>query len=312
MAWDIPEGAELKRRTIHDRFGGSRQPGITTARELPSSILLFDTAGGSTYGYDFDGPQENGSYHYTGEGTKGDQVFTKGNALVRYHAAQGKVLRLFKGTRRTYVKYLGEWVLDAADPFSMEEGPDINKELRQVIVFRLCPVGETATVDIINRTTIVVDVELEAHNVDRFHVNRAQDVSEAERREAQLVQRYADWLTARGGKVSQRLITPPGRMAPLRTDLFDVAGNEIVEAKGSTDRSSVRMALGQVLDYGQYLPKARRAVLLPTRPPDDMVSLLTSLGISCVYEIGEGFSRDESAHDFCANCPLISRSDSAD
>lgn len=302
--WDIPQGEELKRQAVHDRYGGNRQRGITTASRQPSSILLFDTTGGSAYGYDFDGPYDDGTYRYTGEGPVGDQIFTRGNAAVRDHLSAGRVLRLFRQTRPTFVKYLGEWALDTEVPYSLEEAPDLNHDLRQVIVFRLRPAGEAATVDVIDRATVVVDVELEAHNVDRFQVNRARGVSEAERREAQLVQRYADWLMARGGQVGQRLITPPGRMVPLRTDLFDLHRNEIVEAKGSTDRSSVRMALGQIIDYSQYVPGARRAVLFPTRPPGDMVRLLVGLGISCVYENGQGFGRDNAISDFCSRCPL--------
>jgi hypothetical protein len=304
MVWDIPRGKELKRQAVHDRYGGNRQRGITTASEQPSSILLFDTAGGSAYGYDFDGPQDDGTYHYTGEGPVGDQTFKRGNAAVRDHFIAGRVLRLFRQTRPTFVKYLGEWVLDTEVPYSLEEAPDANDELRQVIVFRLRSVDEGTTADVIGRATVIVDVELEAHNVDRFQVNRAKDASEAERREAQLVQRYANWLTGRGGQVSQRLITPPGRMVPLRTDLFDVDRDEIVEAKGSTDRSSIRMALGQIIDYSQYVPGARRAVLFPTRPPSDMVGLLVSLGISCVYESGPGFERDDAISDFCDRCRL--------
>lgn len=305
MTWDIPQGEELKRRAVHDRFGGNRQHGITTASEQPSSILLFDTAGGSAYGYDFDGPQDDGTYHYTGEGPVGDQIFKRGNAAVRDHAITGRVLRLFRQTRPTFVKYLGEWMVDPELPYSLEEAPDRKNELRQVIIFRLRPIANVVSVDIIHRATVVVvDADLEAHNVDRFQVNRARGASEAERREAQLVQRYANWLTGRGGRVSQRLITPPGRVVPLRTDLFDVDRNEIVEAKGSTDRSAIRMALGQVIDYSQYVPGVRRAVLFPTRPPGDMVRLLVRLGISCIYENDSGFGRDDAISGFCDRCPL--------
>src|SRR5262245_59648210 len=149
MAWNIPKGSELKRRAIHDRYGGNTRAGIVPIKD-DSSILLFDTAGGAEYGYNFDGPQGNGTYHYTGEGRRGDQVFTRGNAAIRNYVADGRTLRLFKQTRRTYVKYLGEWALHA-DPFSIEEAPDREGELRQVIVFRLRSAGESETVDIVNR-----------------------------------------------------------------------------------------------------------------------------------------------------------------
>jgi hypothetical protein len=310
MAWEILEGAELKRRAVHDRYGGNRQTGITTTSVEPSSVFLFDTGGGAAYGYDFDGLQDDGTYNYTGEGQVGDQVFNPRNAAIRDHRADGRVLRLFRETRPTYVEYLGQWGVVPESPFSIEEGLDKKGVLRQLIVFRLRPAGRAPSFDVINRTTVVIDAELEAHNVDRFRVVRTKDAGEAERREAQLVRRYADWLIARGGQVSQRLITPPGRMVPLRTDLFDVAGNEIVEAKGSTNRSSIREALGQILDYSQYVPDARRAVLFPTRPPHDMVHLLTALEVSCIYEAGHEFERDDAMSNVCDRCPLGRRSES--
>ncbi len=58
------------------------------------------------------------------------------------------------------------------------------------------------------------------------------------------------------------------------TDLYDLATDELVEAKASAGRTYVRAALGQVLDYSRYLDPKGRAVLVPTYPGDDLADLL--------------------------------------
>ena len=63
--------------------------------------------------------------------------------------------------------------------------------------------------------------------------------------------------------------------ATLYSDLADLTENILYEAKGSADRMSVRLAIGQVLDYGRFVDGSRLAVLLPEEPhAADLVELL--------------------------------------
>jgi hypothetical protein len=66
--------------------------------------------------------------------------------------------------------------------------------------------------------------------------------------------------------------------------LYDSDNSELIEAKASAERDSVRLALGQLLDYARYVHHERRAVLLPNRPDSDLIDLLSNHGISCIYE----------------------------
>ena len=47
---------------------------------------------------------------------------------------------------------------------------------------------------------------------------------------------------------------------------------------------SVRLALGQVLDYGRYVDQSRLAVLLPEAPAADLVELLELHNVGCVVQ----------------------------
>jgi hypothetical protein len=309
MSWEIAEGEELARREVHERCGGQQQGGISTPKGS-SDILLFMSRKGRTYGYDFDGQQKDGTYQYTGEGRVGDQKFEpgRGNVAVRDHRASGRTLRLFEETRRSVVRYVGEYVLDERMSHRFEDAPDRNKDLRIVIVFHLRRAEDAPHLDDVRRNVKVVieDTDLEAHKTDRFRVNRAQPETEAERREANLVQRYADWLKRQGHEAKQRRIMLPDHVAALKTDLFNVAANELVEAKGSASRGDIRMALGQILDYSEHARARRRAVLLPTRPAQDMIDLLVKYGISCIFENGKGkFERVDAAAMLCDTCPLL-------
>ncbi|WP_124778934.1 MULTISPECIES: hypothetical protein [Micromonospora] len=109
------------------------------------------------------------------------------------------------------------------------------------------------------------------------------------RPEAGLVSRYLDWLVGSGRRlVPRHRISIPGSKGYLFTDVFDALTFELIEAKSSASRNSVRLAIGQLLDYARFVSYRRLAVLLPSLPDDDLCDLLTSLGIACIYEAASG------------------------
>ena len=75
----------------------------------------------------------------------------------------------------------------------------------------------------------------------------------------------------------------------MELDLIIEETNELCEVKGSAVREKVRMAIGQILDYENHL-KADGfapnylAIILPSKPATDLLKLLKTLNISCVYE----------------------------
>lgn len=194
--WDLRVGDIARRQVIHRRFGGQRQGGISTPANT-KLVLLWPNSTGSSHGYDYDGWKTDGSYHYTGQGRYSDQRFTPNNQA------------LLAGN--TVVRYVGQFKPDDIEPFYLADAPDSNQEIRSAIVFRLWPVDRTVPprqpAPVADQVT-AVKVPLEAHNVRSFTTNRTIGSAEAARREADLVQRYSDWLSANGMSAAGYLVGP--------------------------------------------------------------------------------------------------------
>lgn len=90
------------------------------------------------------------------------------------------------------------------------------------------------------------------------------------------MKQFQTFLTDKGHKVSRLKIVPVGEHAPIFSDLHDETANGLVEAKGTASRPDVRMALGQLADYGRFSPNSERVLLLPERPRDDLLALCSS------------------------------------
>jgi len=73
-AWGITVGQVLTRRELQQRYGGAPYGGIEPSRSTPNVLLFTDPATGERHGY-FDGWADDGCFHYTGEGQRGDQRF---------------------------------------------------------------------------------------------------------------------------------------------------------------------------------------------------------------------------------------------
>ncbi|MGZ4542224.1 MAG: hypothetical protein ACXVXI_03655 [Mycobacteriaceae bacterium] len=57
----------------------------------------------------------------------------------------------------------------------------------------------------------------------------------------------------------------------------------------------MRTALGQVLDYARFVDHRSKAVLLPVRPPSELIDLLAAHDVVCIWERDAGdFERSDS------------------
>jgi hypothetical protein len=109
------------------------------------------------------------------------------------------------------------------------------------------------------------------------------------RREQELVDSYRKHMEAKGHSIV-RLQIPNGSGGFLWNDIYDKNLDALIEAKGSNDRESIRMALGQVLDYQRWAKPRLRGVLLPDKPQDDLTDLLAANGIITIWQTSTGFA----------------------
>lgn len=147
----------------------------------------------------------------------------------------------------------------------------------------------------------VDDVPVAAVNAEWAEVQRLTS-SSVIYREAQLSERFRSRLLSAGHEVSRFRITRSGT-PPLYTDLADTTSQVLYEAKGSSDRMSVRLALGQILDYGRCVENMGLALLLPDEPSPDLIALLREHGIGCVVERRDGAFVDVTG---LGRCGLLS------
>ncbi|WP_232544255.1 hypothetical protein [Streptomyces buecherae] len=319
-ALPIKPGDIRTREEIKPVLGGSLYGGIVPANEKANVLLFSDAEAGAKYGY-YDGwlqeEDELGPvFEYTGAGS-GDQVFGgqdgKGNSAVLNHADKGRTLHLFvavgtvSGKKTKRHRYVGAFALDAAEPYVVRQTPGKGGVPRKALIFRLRPIGpfqrsagdEIPPAQHTERELVPADVTaskmVEPEQNKSQHGERAAVAATAvRRREAELSEVFEAQLTARGHAVGRFQIRLKGKTSTLLTDLYDATDHVLYEVKGSTRRESVRMALGQLLDYGRYVrtdaePDVPPAlvVLLPGPPDADLVELLADHGVSLVYRVGE-------------------------
>jgi hypothetical protein len=295
-AWSLEPGEPVKRTALQREFGGRGQGGIGPSRRSPNVFVFSDPAAGEPHGY-YDGWLGDGCFHYTGEGQRGDQEMKSGNAAILNHRGENRALRVFQGARGE-VTYVDEFEIDEAEPFYRTDAPETGGgPRREVIVFRLKPINieppePNSKLTAVLTGSPVMDVPIEQQHAEKAYVTPNRQPYEAERREQGLVLDLEAHLCALGHKVLRQRILPPGEARPLFTDLYDATTGLLVEAKGTVERTAIRMAIGQLADYRRFIDggKPRHiALLVPNEPRKDLCDLLASQGIDLIYRIDAGF-----------------------
>ncbi|WP_205327933.1 hypothetical protein [Glycomyces sp. YM15] len=320
---DILPGAELNRTEIAAILGGAPQGGILPARKSQSVLIYSDPSQGEQYGY-YDGwlPDEGDGpvFEYTGQGQRGDQEMLRGNKAIRDHRVNGTALRVFvavdaKRPGGQVFKYLGAFELDQAEPYYEREAPDLAERNRVVFVFRLRPkdgaiIDDAYRLPPEDRTTIIrwappgglprtsggaaettSAAILPERNTRLESLRQASEPVLVKRREAALCERFEQFLRSQEHEVCRYEIRVKGDPGIMRTDTCDETDLVLYEAKGRSSREHVRAATAQLADYVRHLrPERKRcAVLLPSRPSDDLCDLIESQGFALVYEQGGEF-----------------------
>lgn len=291
--WALQPGEAVERETLQERYGGRSLGRIGPSASSPNILLFSDPQAAEPHG-DFDGWRMDGCFHYTGEGRRGDQRMRSGNAAILNHPSAGRALRLFLGAGGR-VAYQGEFAIATDTPFYTTDAPETgNGAVRNVIVFRLRPLDvrprpDASKLDRLDRTVLEA-IPVEEQWTEQAFVAPGREAGESERREQALLVAFRDHLLNQGHDVCRLKIVPPGEAKPLFCDLIDRSTNTLVEAKGTVERGSIRMAVGQLLDYSRFVePAPRLAVLLPSLPRADLSEYLKSAGVDVIWRDGKRF-----------------------
>jgi hypothetical protein len=291
--WNIAVGETIKRKKLHEIYGGAGMGGIEPSAKTPNIFIFTYPKNAKKNGYNFDQELEDGSFYYTGDGQVGDQDSNSGgNKAIIEHRKKGRSLRLFEeAEEKTYVRYVGEFELIDSEPI-IKRGKDRNELERNVLVFHLQPVGKSKQISSINAkiNEPTVTRQKTEDNVEVSHV-RTMSASNtvANRFEGQLQKRFEVFLRNKNLDIGTFKISIPESNAPLRIDLVNFSDKWIIEVKAGVTRGYIREAIGQVLDYTFQLQRIKNEVwrpmiLVPGKPSNDLMDLIKNLEISLVWE----------------------------
>lgn len=316
----ITTRAEVKDLYGGTIYGGI-EPSRTSPNILVYTDPEQGAANGYNYdGWDLNDPNV---FYYTGEGRTGDQELRDGNRAILDHHETGRTLRLFeavdKGKRPggKRQRYLGAFRIDDAQPYRFEPARDKDGQPRRVIVFRFIreaartqahppapprmvpspaarpehpqpaqpaspaaePIGSTDA-DTNRAEVLLVGSE---NNTSVEYEMQPKTGTIARRDEALLVVHFESWLRGTKHEVQRVRIRIPGERHELVTDTYDSTERILYEAKSGVDRATVRLGIGQVLDYLRFLPNVRGRLLLPSEPTSDLKHLIKSCELGLAY-----------------------------
>ena len=285
----IQIGETIRRTKLQDLVGGGRQFGMTSCFSGSAFLLFHDPKESKKYGYDkWEGEHVGGTFSYTGQGRYGDQSLSRNNKSLLLAARNSKPIYLFHSDSPN-ATLLGEVFL--GDPeYRWERAKDLNGVDRAVIVFNLVfPRGfESYSIPpLIPRIELDVS-EWKSPNFNPYQKSIYENsLATAERHEMQLQWEFGKWCHKNSIEISTLKIQVDGLKGYLQPDFFMPQRDYIIEAKPSSAREYVRLAIGQVLDYVNLYrlhngASPRPGLLLPSVPKRDLLSLLRILNIALI------------------------------
>jgi hypothetical protein len=255
VRWTLRPGDRIRRTELHAHYGGSGQSGISPSRTTPNILVFTDPRSGERHGY-FDQWAADDSFHYSGEGQRGDQTMTRGNLAILSYRADGRALRVFQGASGT-VQYVGQFVLDELEPFTITTAPSTNDgPPRQVIRFHLLPIDRAVTTaerGSLGRPFRRRDEDVEITSREAIAYRDPDAAGRGLRAHNRLQNRLSDLVETAG-------YTPIDPESPI-DPAFDLAWFDgptlfVVEVKSCTQDNQtqqLRLGIGQVLDYEDTL-----------------------------------------------------------
>jgi len=285
-------GESFSRSEMHSKVGGSFRHGMTSCNKGADFLLFYDTKNSKKFGYDkWEGAQADGTFHYTGQGTKGDQKLTRSNKQLLLANQNGLPIHLIE-SRNGLCTYLSQVVLGSPN-FFMRTAKDVEQlEDRNVFVFNLIPILMSQDLDVqLHQSHEVTGLDkpwVSPSFEPTSKVEKLWPGGEISREENKLQGEFGLYLNNLGHEVFNHEFIFSGFRGSLKPDFWIESMGLVVEAKPSAAREFVRLAIGQVLDYANLAQIEGKpmnpAILLPNRPTTDLLGLMAKLHITVIYK----------------------------
>lgn len=289
-------GDTFKRSELHKIVSGSFRQGMTSCLNENAFLLFHDKKSGVEFGYDkWEGFQVDGSFAYTGQGIEGNQKLSRGNsALIKAHET-GKPIHLIE-SNKGICEYLGEYAL-GTPYFEIKQASDINKNQREVFVFKLIPVSKLSQKVESTIKKSVLEGKISQwrppNDSQIFSKSAAASERNIQRIEHGLQKRFGEFLIRHGHSVQKYQFKFEHTNGMLEPDFWVSSMKLVVEAKASSAREYVRTGIGQVLDYANLShtnnTNFKPALLFTNKPSEDLCKLIYNLGILLIIESETGF-----------------------
>ena len=322
-------GDILTRAQIHPVLGGSSYAGICPANEKRNVLIFSDSKIGERYGYRDGWLAEDDNlgpiFTYTGVGKRGDQTFEGGNSSILEHAEKGRTLHLFiavgkvPGSDTRTHRYIGKFKVDERKQFEIREAKDELGHDRNVIVFRLRPIGPyiREASDTLQpapesrpRFNRTAGRFTRAARRQRRQRQQQSDVDQVGATRDDLADTFEDREVAAGETIGQLELLMRNSTTQLIFDLYNKTNNTVYEPTGSTASESITQALAQLLLARRHLrglthdQPLHLMVLTPALPREDLRDLLAEHGIGLVYRNDSGgFSEFEGSATASSSAP---------
>jgi len=293
---DLSAGKTYTRSDVLRKYFGELQTGISYSKQSKDRVAVIsnfkqDKSRGYFYGIADD------IFLFCGQGQEGDQVMAGANEVL----TKAQYVFLFEAIGANQIRFLGRATY--RDHFVVVN-KDKNGKERKAIVHRLLPSNQSEVLDVpkvdpvkcnsiksyVEEVERVEEIAIQKLRQNTTRIHKSNHTSTTiEQREAQLEDEFCKFLKKNGHKVMRLKITPKGCAAPIYSDLATTMF--LGEAKGDTSRESIRMAIGQLADYGRFdpnKPKRHRLILLPEEPSRDLTDLLHQQDISLVFRTKSG------------------------
>ncbi|NNN37389.1 hypothetical protein HLK59_45075 [Streptomyces sp. S3(2020)] len=306
-------GDILTRDEIHPVLGGSPFAGISPAAKQRNVLIFSDSEAGERYGYRDGWLAEDDElgpiFTYTGTGQEDNQALRGGNSAILKHADMGRTLHLFiavgkvPGGGAKEHKYIGQFKVDERHPYETRVATDVNRKVRNVIVFRLRPTGlyireasHTLQLPSTPRSLFSQTAGRFARAIgrQRRQLQPQTNIDPSEVTRDNLADAFQDHKVAEGETFGQMELEMRNTADRLTYGLFSQTNNTVYEPTGSTAHESIAKAITQLLLARHYLRDLQPAqplhlmVLTPALPREDLRDLLAEHGIGLAYRTDNG------------------------